>query len=61
MLAALVVFVGTLATNLSAYTSLQAAVRGSATGAVMPFVFCIIGALAASLFKYAFGKTGKEK
>lgn len=61
VLAAVVWFVWTLATNFQGYTSWQAAVRGSATGAVMPFVFCIIGALAASLFKYAFGKTGKEK
>lgn len=61
VLAAVVWFVWTLATNFQGYTSWQAAVRGSATGAVMPFVFCIIGALAASLFKYAFGKIGKEK
>lgn len=61
VLAAVVWFVWTLATGLSGYTSWQAAVQGSATGAVMPFVFCVIGALAASLFKYAFGKTGKEK
>ena len=61
VLAALVWFVWTLAAELPYYTSWQGAVAGSAVGALWPFVFCIIGALAASLFKYAFGKTGKEK
>lgn len=61
VLAALVWFVWTLAAELPYYTSWQGAVAGSAVGALWPFVFCVIGALAASLFKYAFGKTGKEK
>ena len=61
VLAAVVWFVWTLAAELPYYTSWQGAVMGSATGALWPFVFCVIGALAASLFKYAFGKTGKEK
>ncbi len=61
VLAAVVWFVWTLAAELPYYTSWQAAVLSSATGALWPFVFCVIGALAASLFKYAFGKTGKEK
>lgn len=61
VLAAVVWFVWTLAVNFQGYTSWQGAVLGCATGAIMPFAFCVVGALAASLFKYAFGKTGKEK
>lgn len=61
VLAAVVWFVWTLAAELPYYTNWQRAVFSSAVGALWPFVFCVIGALAASLFKYAFGKTGKEK
>ena len=61
VLAAVVWFVWTLAAELPYYTNWQRAVFSSAVGALWPFVFCVIGALAASLFKYAFGKTRKEK
>lgn len=61
VLAAVIWFVWTLAAELPYYTNWQGAVIGCAVGALWPFVFCVIGALAASLFKYAFGKTGKEK